>query len=178
MNATAEQDISVTNPAPPYVLEVLCSAEKQLAALLHNKAEIVRRIGTIKKMLAGMASLYGDSILNEEVLSALDRGKNNSRKGFTPACRQVLMESGTPMRTGQACVELRKRFPDLVGHHKDLRASVITVFHRLVKYGQARFFVDDKGLKVWEWVTDRDGGDAGYTLPASSLSSASGRGTV
>lgn len=156
MNTSLEQGTAVTTVPPAYVLEVVGSAEQQLATLLRQRAEIMRRIGTIKKMLAGLVSLFGDSILDDELLIALDRGTRSSRRGFTPACRQVLMESSAPLPTRQACAELRHRFPELVAHHKDLSASVTTVFHRLVKYGQARCFVDDHGIRVWEWVTERN----------------------
>jgi len=152
MNTTAEQHVAVTNALPAYVLETVRSAEQELTSLLRQRAEIMRRIGTVKKMLAGMASLFGDSILDDELLIALDRGTRSSRMGFTPACRQVLMESRTPLRVRQACGELQQKFPELVAHHKDLSASVTTVFHRLVKYGQARCFADDQGMRVWEWT--------------------------
>jgi len=156
MNTAAEQNVAVTETPPAHVLEVVCSAEQQLVELLRHRDEITRRIGTIKKMLAGMASLFGESILDGELLHALDRGTRSRGKGFTPACRQVLMESTTPLHTREACAELQRRFPDLTRHHKDLTASVTTVFHRLVKYGQARCVVDDRGTRVWEWATDRD----------------------
>lgn len=156
MNTSLEQNVAVTMAPPAYVLEVVCSAEQQLTTLLGQRAEIMQRIGTIKKMLAGMATLFGDSILDADLLIALDRGTRSSSRGFTPACRQVLMESGIALPVRQACVQLQHRFPELVSHHKDLSASVTTVFHRLVKYGQARCFVDDQGIRVWEWATDRE----------------------
>jgi hypothetical protein len=156
MNTTAEREAAITEVPPAYVLETLCLAEQELGGLFCRRAEIMRRIGTVRKMLTGMASLFGDSILDDELLIALDRGTSGRRRGFTPACRQVLMESGVPLRARQASVELQQRFPELAGHHKDLSASVTTVFHRLVKYGQARCFVDDHGTKVWEWEKDRD----------------------
>lgn len=156
MSKMPDQCAAVTNTLPTYVLETVRLAEQELTSLLGQKAEIMRRIGTVKKMLAGMASLFGDSILNDELLFALDGGIRSGRKGFTPACRQVLMESSAPLPIRHACVELQHRFPDLVAHHKDLNASVTTIFHRLVKYGQARCFVDDRGIRVWEWATDRE----------------------
>jgi hypothetical protein len=164
MNTSPEQSVAVTVAPPAHVLEVVYSAEQQLTTLVRQRAEIMRRIGTIKKMLAGIASLFGDSILDDELLIALDRGTRSSKQGFTPACRQVLMESGTPLSVRQASVELQNRFPELVAHHKDLNASVTTVFHRLVRYGQARCFVDDHGIRVWEWATDR-----GVKMPVKNL---------
>lgn len=156
MNTTALEGATVVNGVPAHVLATVSSAAQELAGLLRQRADIMRRIGTIKKMLTGMANLFGNSILDEELLTALDRRTSGRSKGFTPACRQVLMESPVPLRTRQACVELRQRFPELVEHHKDLAASVTTVFHRLVEYGQARISVDDQGVRVWEWATDRE----------------------
>ena len=117
-----------------------------------------------------MANLFGNSILDDELLIALDRKTNGRNKGFTPACRQVLMESRGPLRTRDACAALRQRFPELVEHHKDLAASVTTVFHRLVEYGQARSFSDDQGVRVWEWVTDRE--DSSLYAPAATRAQA------
>ena len=155
MNTMPEQEAKVTKSAPAYVAETVSCAEQELLDLLRQRAAILRRISTIKKMLAGIASLFGNSIIEHDLLIAAAGGISSRPKGFTPACRQVLMEAGVPLRTRQACVELQQRFPELTQHHKDLNASVTTVFHRLVKYGQALSYADDGGMKVWEWATDR-----------------------
>ena len=149
MHTTAEQLASTNSPA--YAAETVSSSEKQLIELLRQRAEITRRIGALKKMLNGIASLFGNAVLVDELLVTLDR-KPPRRSGFTTACRQVLMESTVPLRTGQACRELQLRFPGMVEHHKDLNASVTTIFHRLVKYGQARCFLDHEGARVWQWT--------------------------
>ena len=156
MSTAAEQNVALTGSHLPSVREVVYSAEQQLVELLGQRDEITRRIGTVKKMLVGMASLFGESILDDDLLIALDRGTSSRGKGFTPACRQVLMESHTPLQVRQACGELQQRFPQLAVRHKDLAASVTTVFHRLVKYGQARRLIDNRGVRVWEWATDPD----------------------
>jgi hypothetical protein len=155
MSTTAMSDTALANAPPAHVQQVVRSAEEQLAGLLRQKAEITRRIGTVKQLLAGMANLFGDSVLEGDLLTLLNRGAPQRRRGFTQACRQVLMESQTPLRARRACAELQRRFPELVLHHKDLVASVTTVLHRLVEYGEARCFSDNQGVKVWEWVTDQ-----------------------
>ena len=150
MNSTiAVQTIATTTL--PHVQEVLRTAEEELAGLLGQRAAIVKRIGTIKQMLAGLADLFGDSVLSDELRIALDRGVSDRRKGFTRACRQILMESQSPLHPRQGCEELWRKFPELAGRHKDLGASVTTVFHRLVAYGEARCFLNDRGVRVWEW---------------------------
>jgi hypothetical protein len=155
MSTTSEPEAALTKSVPAHVAETVSCAEQELLDLLRQRAAILRRISTIRKMLTGMASLFGHSILEHDCVAAT-AGTSGRRKGFTPACRQLLMEADTPLRARQACVELQQRFPELTQHHKDLNASVTTVFHRLVKYGQAQCHVDDHGVKVWEWATDRD----------------------
>ena len=148
----AEQNTAITNPMLPHVQEVLRSAEQELAGLLQHRGEVMRRIGTIKQTLAGLADLFGDAVLSDELRIALDRGVTDRRKGFTRACRQILLESRIPLHTRQCCEELWRRFPELAGRHKDLGASVTTVFHRLVAYGEVRCFLNEQGVRVWEWI--------------------------
>jgi hypothetical protein len=155
MNVTVvPQDTATTALLLPHVQEVLRSAEQELAGLFRQRGEIMKRIGTIKQTLAGLANLFGDSVLDQELRTLLDRGISDRQKGFTRACRQILMESRTPLRARHGCQELWRRFPELAGRHKDLGASVTTVFHRLVEYGEARCFLDAQGVRVWEWMAE------------------------
>ena len=153
MNSIVAGQTTATSTLP-HVQEVLRTAEEELAGLLQQRSAIVKRIGTIKQMLAGLADLFGDSVLSDELRIALDRGVSSRCKGFTRACRQILMESRTPLHPRQCCEELWRRFPELAGRHKDLGASVTTVFHRLVAYGEARCFLDDRGVRVFAWMAE------------------------
>jgi len=150
--------MELTTPRPqtsaPHVAEIVRLAHQELTGLLQRRAELMQRIGTIRQMLSGLADLFGQSILGDDLVTILDGRAVNRRSGFTWACRAVLMESRTPLRSRQACAELQRRFPDLVQRHKDLGASVNTVFHRLANYGEARCFLDSEGMRVWEWMTD------------------------
>jgi chorismate mutase len=155
MNTTVvRQETATTSLLLPHVQEILRSAEQELSGLLRQRGEIMKRIGTIKQMLGGLAELFGDSILDQELQTLLDRGISNRHKGFTRACRQILMESRTPLRARHGCEQLWRRFPDLARRHKDLGASVTTVFHRLVEYGEARCCLDEQGVRVWEWLAE------------------------
>jgi len=153
MQSVAEQDASA------HVHEVIRSAERELHELLQQRGEIMRRIGTIRQLLNGLVSLFGESVLDQQLVAALDGGTGGRRSGFTRACRTVLMESSRPLRTREAIEQLRSKFPDLVGRHKDLSASVTTVFHRLTRYSEARYLLDDEGVRVWEWVREPQGGN-------------------
>ena len=159
MNTNMGQDTPVAASALPHVQEVLRTAQQELSGLLQQRDDIMKRIGKIKRMLAGMTTLFGESILYDELRAALDGQPSDRHKGFTRACRQILMQSRTPLPIRHFIGELRRRFPDLAGRHKDLSASVTTVFHRLATYGEARCSVDENGSRVWEWVTETEASD-------------------
>jgi hypothetical protein len=137
-----------------HVQEVIRSAERRLIALLQQRADLMKRIGSIKQTLVGLANMFGDSLLSESLLTILDR-KTSRQPGFTRACRAVLMESPTPLGVRQMCEQLRRQFPGLLDRHKDPVASVTTVLSRLVTYDEARSFLKD-GSRVWEWVAGHD----------------------
>jgi len=154
MNAKIEQDAPAAVSALPHVQEVLRAAHQELSGLLRQRDEIMKRIGKIKQMLSGMANLFGESVLYEELRVALEGRPSDRRKGFTRACRQVLMQSRAPLPLRYFTIELRRKFPEVADRHKDLSASVTTVFHRLATYGEARWSEDEKGGRVWEWVAE------------------------
>jgi hypothetical protein len=142
-----------------HVQEVVRSAQAELHELLQRRADLMKRIGTLKQTIAGLANLFGESILSDELLTFLDRKPASRQPGFTHACRTLLMESGVPLGTRQICELLRRRFPHIVERHKDPAASVSTVLNRLVDYGEVRCSLDGNRRRVWEWVVDKRGGD-------------------
>ena len=158
MNVGVEQSTPTAVSALPHVQEVLRTAHQELSGLLRQRDEIMKRIGKIKQMLSGMANLFGESILYEDLRVALEGRPSDRRKGFTRACRQVLMQSPTPLPLRYFLGELRRKFPEVADRHKDLSASVTTVFHRLATYGEARWSEDEKGTRVWQWVSETGSG--------------------
>jgi chorismate mutase len=166
MSVTPPQYLAEDSGTTPHVQEVIRTAERELNELLQQRSEIMRRVGTIRQLLNGMVSLFGETILDQELMTALDRGVSGRRSGFTRACRTVLMESGRPMRTRDACEQLGRRFPELVERHKDLSASVTTIFHRLTRYSEARCYLDSERVRVWEWIRDPHAGTAIETTAA------------
>jgi len=160
MGTIATQNAAADDSASPHVLEVIRSAERELRELLQKRGEIMRRIGNVRHLLSGLVSLFGESAFDAQLLSAIEGGSSGRQSGFTRACRIVLMESSRPLRTREASEELQRRFPELVGRHKDLAASVTTVFHRLTRYSEARYFLDAHGVRVWEWIRELETKDA------------------
>ncbi|HET7750009.1 MAG TPA: hypothetical protein VFK81_11560, partial [Terriglobales bacterium] len=52
-----------------YVQEVLRTAHQELLALLQQRADIMKRIGTVKQTIIGLANLFGDDVLDDELLT-------------------------------------------------------------------------------------------------------------
>ncbi len=142
----------VANGIP--VQQVIKAAHEELRQLMRQRAEIMKRIGTVKQTIAGLANLFGDSVLNEDLLELIDRKPNGRQPGFTKACRTVLMEAHSPLGVREVCQDLERRAPSLLSRHKDPLASVTTVLNRLVDYGEARSLTNDRGRRVWEWVSE------------------------
>jgi hypothetical protein len=148
--------------------QVIQTAHEELLQLLQQRGEIMKRIGTVKQTIVGLANLFGDQILSDELLELVDRKPNGRQPGFTKACRTVLMESRRPMGAREVCAELERRAPTILARHKDPLASVTTVLNRLVEYGEARTLNNERGRRAWEWVSEADNvnGVAPSKIPA------------
>lgn len=138
----------------PHVQEVVRAAHEELKQLIRQRAEIMKRIGTVKQTIVGLANLFGDEVLDEELLELVDRKTSGRQPGFTKACRMVLMESERPLGAREVCEQIQRRVPPLLLRHKDPLASVTTVLNRLVEYGEAYTVVSESGRRAWQWVSD------------------------
>jgi hypothetical protein len=149
---------TLSGAADPHVQEVLKSAHDELRSLLKQRAEIMKRIGTVKQTIVGLANMFGDEVLNEELLELVDRKSNGRQPGFTKACRMVLMEAGRPLGAREVCEHIQEKVPPVLLRHKDPLASVTTVLNRLVDYGEARTVIRENGRRAWQWVSEPSGG--------------------
>jgi chorismate mutase len=136
--------------------QVVKAAHEELLQLMRQRAEIMKRIGTVKQTIAGLANLFGEQVLGDDLLELIDRKPNGRQPGFTKACRRVLMEVRRPLGAREVCVELERYAPAILARHKDPLASVTTVLNRLVDYGEARSLSNDRGRRVWEWISDTE----------------------
>jgi hypothetical protein len=150
------------NGSPPgegdrHVQEVVRAAHEELRQLMRQRADVMKRIGTVKQTIVGLAHLFGDAVLSEELLELVDRKSGGRQPGFTKACRMVLMEARQPLGAREVCEQIQKRLPPVLQRHKDPLASVTTVLNRLVEYGEAKAVLRENGRRAWEWVSDPAG---------------------
>lgn len=137
-----------------HVQEVIRQAHDELRQLMQQRAEVVKRIGTVKQTISGLANLFGDSVLNDELMELVDRKTNGRQPGFTKACRMILMESGRALSARDICEYFEQKLPTMLARHKDPMASVTTVLNRLVEYGEAEAVLAHNGKRAWRWVAE------------------------
>jgi hypothetical protein len=145
---------SLPGSGDPHVQEVVKAAHEELRQLMRQRADVMKRIGTVKQTIVGLANLFGDGVLSEELLELVDRKSGGRQPGFTKACRMVLMEADRPLGAREVCEQIQQRVPPVLLRHKDPLASVTTVLNRLVEYGEARTVVRENGRRAWQWVSD------------------------
>lgn len=151
-NGTGNETLLHTGDS--HVHEVVKTAHEELRQLMRQRADIMKRIGTLKQTISGLANLFGDDILGEDLLELVDRKTGGRQPGFTKACRMVLMEAGRPLAVREVCEQIQQRLPAVLLRHKDPLASVTTVLNRLVEYGEALSVVRENGRRAWQWVSD------------------------
>jgi hypothetical protein len=139
------------------VHDVLRQAQDELHGLLQQRADLMKRIGTVKQTISGLASLFGDEILSDELLHMVDRKPSGRQPGFTHACRVLLMEAGRALSVREVCARMGERMPAVLERHKDPLASLTTVLNRLVEYGEAQSLLDDHGRRTWLWIAESRG---------------------
>jgi len=137
-----------------HVQEVVRQAHEELRQLLQQRADVMRRIGTVKQTIVGLANLFGDDLLSDELLELVDRKSGGRQPGFTKACRMILMEANRALSARDVCDRIQERMPPMLERHKDPMASVTTVLNRLVAYGEAKPVSLDNGRRAWQWVAD------------------------
>ena len=136
------------------VQEVLRQAQGELRGLLEQRAQLMKRIGTLKQTISGLANLFGDQILNDELMHLVDRKPSGRQPGFTQACRVLLMEAGRPLSVREVCSRMTERMPAILERHKDPLASLTTVLNRLVDYGEAESSLDERARRSWCWIAE------------------------
>jgi hypothetical protein len=147
---------TITDTGNGHVQEVVRQAHQELRQLLQQRAEVMRRIGTIKQTIVGLANLFGDSVLSDELLELVDRKSSGRQPGFTKACRLILMDAKHALSARDVCDRIQEKTPPMLARHKDPMASVTTVLNRLVAYGEARAVSLDSGRRAWQWVSDSE----------------------
>jgi hypothetical protein len=144
------------NYSAPHVQVIVEVAHEELRRLIQQRAEIIKRIGTIKQTIAGLCNLIGDHELSDDLQELVNCKAGVRRSGLTQLCRKVLMEASCPVNAREVSDQIQRQTNSGLPSHKNLVASVITVLNRLVQYGEARTVLRENGRRAWLWVSDAE----------------------
>lgn len=150
MNLPTEELVESSNSQ---VQAVVKAAGEDLRQLLRQRDEIAKQIRTMKQTIVGVARLFGDDWLSQELRELVGRKGTPRQTGLTKSCRTVLMEANRPLGAHEVCEQVRRRIPLVFANHKSSAASVTTVLNRLVEYGEAIAVRDENGRRAWQSCT-------------------------
>lgn len=136
------------------VVEVARQVQNELRDLLRQRTEVMRRIGTVKRTVAGLAALFGDESLSADLRELMNGDTRSRRPGFTRTVRAILMEADRVMSAREVCDRINQRDASMLARHKDPLASVTTVLNRLVAYGEAQRVACGGNKCAWQWATE------------------------
>jgi chorismate mutase len=153
-----DRNRSLSNRSVADVQVVVKVAHKELRRLLEERAEIMKRIGSIKQTIAGLCHLFGEAELSSDIRELVNGKAGVRRQGITQACRRALMDADCPVTAREVCEQIQRRIMPGLPCSKNQVASVTTVLSRLVQYGEARTVARDNGPRAWLWVSDAGDG--------------------
>src|SRR3984893_16834705 len=114
MQRPNESPLTGAQSANGSVHQVVRQAHEELRQLMQQRAEVVKRIGTVKQTIAGLANLFGDAVLSDELLELVDRKSSGRQPGFTKACRMVLMDAHRALSARDVCDRIQGKSPSLL----------------------------------------------------------------
>ena len=132
---------------------LVVQVQDELRRLLVQRTEIMRRIGTAKKTINGLCTLFGNDVASEEVLQLVGGSIRGRQAGFTQACRTILMEADGALNAQEVRERILAGDPTLLNRQTDLLASITTILNRLVNYGEAVKVSNAKG-RAWRWSSE------------------------
>jgi hypothetical protein len=121
----------------------------ELLSLSKQRDQAGERIGVLKRTITGLITVFGDDVVDNELLSALGCQESPRRPGLTKQCRLVLLDAQTPLTARELCE--RVRLSGLLESHHNPLASVGAVLNRLVEYGEVKAIVDG-GPRRYQWI--------------------------
>jgi hypothetical protein len=153
----------VVNASAASVQSTMRHLHDELAQLLEKRTAVMRRIAGAKRTIVGLAALFGDTALDDDVRKLVGMRTAQRLPGLTDMCRTVLMEADRGLTVHDIQTGICGQNPALLAGHKNPVASLTTILNRLVTSGEAQRFLLNNNRRVWQWVVDTDRPSAGST---------------
>jgi hypothetical protein len=124
----------------------------ELRVLHLERALIVKRIGAIKQVIAGLADVFGVDIIGKELQGLISKGSAHGTTRCTPGLtdvrRRALMESSEPLTVRQVCGRIQETNPSIFARQKQPTNSVTVVLRRLVSYGGVKDCMNERSVRA------------------------------
>jgi hypothetical protein len=145
---------SLAGAAPRIEIEQIAKlAGGELEVLLTQRATILRRLAILRRIISGLAEMFGNDVLPEDVRALIKLPTQRTRgTGLTEACRAALGTSSRPLTAREVVDTIRAKDARVIQNHKDPVASVTSILHRLGSYGEATTKVSHSGRRMWAAV--------------------------
>lgn len=137
------------------VEQVIRVAEDELKALLTQRTALLKRLAIVRHTIAGLAEIFGDDVLTEDLRLAMGLPYKARRTGLTEACRAALNSSSEPLTARELVDRIRANNGALIQNLKTPLASVTSILHRLGSYGEATTKFNQSGQLMWASVDTR-----------------------
>src|SRR5580693_9936112 len=135
--------------------QIVKLAGGELQILLTQRAAILRRLAVLRRIISGLAEMFGDDVLPEDLRILIKLPTRRTRgAGLTEACRSALSTSSRPLTAREVVDTIRAKDAKVIQNHKDPVASVTSILHRLGSYGEATTRISRSGRRMWEPVGD------------------------
>jgi hypothetical protein len=131
------------------VEQVIEYARTELRVLLHQRAEITRRLAVVRRTIVDLAKLFGHDASSLDQLTLIRPPQRARHTGLTEACRSVLMKASQPLTAHDVVAKMQASNAELIYHHKDPIASVTKILLRLESYGDATSEVGLSRRRSW-----------------------------
>jgi hypothetical protein len=154
MSSGTNPHFAELNSAPAVDFERVLSTERisgEMSSLQEQLKETEREIAAVKNTLFGLSVIYGEDLIAPPLLDQIRPKHGATVRGLTSVCRAVLIESSQPCSVSQVCDLVRAVDPLLLVHHRNPRASVMTVLRNFAKRGQVTRGTEN-GRSVWQWT--------------------------
>src|SRR6185437_10216470 len=128
--------------------------QEEMSSLQKELKQINEEISAVKTTLYGLSIIFGEEVFSQPLLRALRSKPSGKVRGLTAACEAVLVKTTHPCSVSTVCNLVRAVNPLLLIHHRNPRASVMTVLRNFARRGQV-VRKTEYGRSVWQWVNPR-----------------------
>ena len=129
--------------------------QQELETLAGELRQVQEQIDAIKTTVYGLAVIYGSEIVGPELHEAVRPARPARRLGLARACRSVLQNAVKPCSVSEICNRLNAMNGNLLIHHRNPMASVMSILRSLASQGEVIRSAEN-GRSVWQLASATD----------------------